>query len=300
LLVGRNMLHYADVRLPSPKLPLFDGRASLQAFVAQSAERSGACGLQPGGDSGGRAGFFTAFSAAELPALVPGVFHEKGLFDAFTPLNATLAVASAGTVALLNEVVQSGMLDFDHESGEPNPDARPADWGLAGSNAVLNFTRDVGGATTQRTVEKIAKPRVSSKLHEELVKHVGKHSRQEYLSAVALGDSRWTASCTAASAVLMSPVAYLARTLSFFAFDVLLDGLRTCFPSEYRAKISVQAFCSNLKLKTIKYSVTAVIGLCLGALVPFVWAHPYAYMFGSDLIAGLAGDALAGQFGTPE
>jgi len=291
---------WPDRHLPSPKLPLLDHRHTL----ALAADRALTCAPRRSAPVEARclAGFVAA-SVAESRVAIKDVeiYVEKWLFDSFRPINFTLSTASALGLAVVSEAQRTGWIPADVSATDDPPDPEPMDWWQVGSNSALALARDVGGATTQRAAEKLAKPRLADRWYKEMVKSVPKMARQTYLCEIGAGRSNFAARCTTLKHVYNSPIYFMGIAMPRLLADVAIDCARTfVFPSKWRSRLSVASFKRNCALKTLKYTLQGVASLVVASLTPLAFTHWAAFWI-TDLAASLGADAVVTSFcGTVE
>jgi len=61
-------------------------------------------------------------------------------------------------------------------------------------------------------------------------------------------------------------------------------------------QLTERNFKSNAFLKAYKYSLSGVFCFSLGTMVPFLYTHPWMFLF-SDLVAGFVADTFVGYVG---
>jgi len=103
--------------------------------------------------------------------------------------------------------------------------------------------------------------------------------------------SKWRASAAASAIVLRSATFYCLRAVTSWVADVFVDAIQLC-----RGKLTERNFKSNAFLKAYKYSLSGVFCFSLGTMVPFLYTHPWMFLF-SDLVAGFVADTFVGYVG---
>lgn len=302
------------VPLRSPKLPLLEpslANLSLESFADLSREVT-ACASRPFTEAASPSFARTLWSAAEAVVGLPrierpndkggdGIFVERTLLDALLPFNATLSVVLAFVTASANEMTRTNKVNdivnyLAGEEDEPGtPPSLPWEWDRVGHDTVGNMVKDAGSQTLTRYVERRTKDAIGSNAtYCELLKHAHKAACNEYHTCKAVVGAR-SASLKAARLVAVSPTFYVVRALTVWLADVFVDGVAWA-----RGQLSTAKLGSNCALKLAKYSLSAVLCLGLGTVVPFIYPHPYLFLGVEQLVANLTAEALVAKVGTIE
>ena len=105
----------------------------------------------------------------------------------------------------------------------------------------------------------------------------------------------WSASMMAAKVVIRSPIFYAVRGLTMWLADVAVDAV-----AWYRGQMRTAQLQSNAALKLAKFSLSGVLCLSMGSVVPFLYPHYLVFMAVEQLGANMLADLLVAKLGTIE
>jgi hypothetical protein len=216
------------------------------------------------------------------------------------PLSRSLGPqALAFVTASANELTRSNKItdlvnylvgeEEDDGSGEKPPPSLPWEWDRVGHDTCANLARDCGAQTLARCVERRAKASLGhGASYCELLKHAHKAACKEFHECRKLpGASGMAASAMAARIVLGSPAYYALRSLTGWLADVAVDCVAWC-----RGQLDTKHLLSNGWLKAAKYCLGGALCFAFGALVPFLYPHPYIFIGVEQLTANLIADSV--------
>ena len=207
---------------------------------------------------------------------------------------------------------------------EIEPEVLPWEWDRVAHDTSANFARDVGSQTLARLFERRFKAEIGSgAAYCELLKHAHKaacalrrdpnepargpmRARSEPLGVAMVALARrcieyfeyprgWSASMQAAKVIIRSPIFYAVRGLTMWLADVAVDAV-----AWYRGQLRTAQLQSNAALKLAKFSLSGVLCLSMGSLVPFVYPHYLVFMAVEQLGANMLADFLVAKLGTIE
>ena len=192
--------------------------------------------------------------------------------------------ALAFVTASANELTRSNKINDlvtylagEDEEAEPMPPSLPWEWDRVGHDTCTNLAKDCGSQTLARYLERRAKSKLgASGSYCELLKHAHKAACKEYHDCRKLAGASgrgMAASARAARMVLRSPTYYLVRSLTGWLADVAVDCV-----AWWRGQLSTAHLRSNTCLKATKYALGGALCLAMGALVPFLYPHPYIFI----------------------
>ena len=296
--------------LPSVQAPLLGSRDSLALYAFEYAALTAATASKEVDPITWRGALRSVAEAAlKLPLIEKpgdkgsGIYVERTLLDAFLPFNATISLTLAFVTASANELTRSNKIndlvtyiagpEEDDGSGNKPEPSLPWEWDRVGHDTCANLFKDTGAQTLTRYVEKRAKAKLGDgQAYCELLKHAHKAACKEFHECKAVPGSRaLVASSKASQIVLASPTFYVVRALTGWFADVAVDAI-ACI----RGQISSSQLFSNGWLKLVKYSLGGALCVGFGALVPFVYPHPYIFIGIEQLAANLIADSVVESY----